>query len=65
MIKNIITPIQSWLLKQKRCVGCGTPLHQGVKKQKRGTIQIICKCSRIYIFDQKTKNYRRAKLNEI
>lgn len=64
MIKNIIAPIQTWLLNQKRCVGCGMPLSKGIKQKVKGQTKIICKCKRVYIFDLKTKKYRRAKLNE-
>lgn len=65
MIKNIIAPVQAWLLSQKRCVGCGTSLKLGKKSQKKDKILITCKCRRIYVFDEKTNKYRRAQLNEI
>jgi hypothetical protein len=65
MIKNLITPIQAWLLSQGRCVGCGTPLKKGVKKQVRGQTTVTCQCGRIFIHDHKTKKYRRALFDEI
>lgn len=66
MFKNIIAPIQAWLLSQGRCVGCGTPLSQGeVKKRKNGTERVTCKCGRIFISDPKSKKYRRALFEEI
>jgi len=34
MFKNMISPIQAWLLSQGRCVGCGKPL-EGEKSEKR------------------------------
>ena len=65
MIKNLIAPIQAWLLSQGRCVGCGTPLSQGVKKEVRGKTTVTCKCGRIFIHDETKKTYRRALFDEI
>jgi len=66
MFKNVIAPIQAWLLSQGRCVGCGKPLSQGKKeKHVRGTEKVICSCGRIYIYNPKTKTYRRALLSEV
>ena len=31
MFKNVIAPVQAWLLSQGRCVGCGTQLPDGKK----------------------------------
>jgi len=28
MLKNMISPIQAWLISQGRCVGCGKPLDK-------------------------------------
>lgn len=65
MIKNMIAPIQAWLLSQGKCVGCGMPLEKAKKtKHKKGTM-ITCNCRRVYIMDSKTKKYRRALLTEI
>lgn len=65
MIKNIIAPVQAWLLSQKRCVGCGTSLNLGKKQKKNNKTLVNCKCKRVYILDSKNNIYRRAKLNEI
>lgn len=66
MFKNIIAPIQAWLLSQKRCVGCGMPLKKGkVEKAKGGKKKVTCKCGRIFIYDPKTDKYRRALFEEI
>ena len=65
MIKDLIAPIQAWLLSQKRCVGCGTPLKQGVKKPIRNQMTATCKCGRIFIHDEKKNTYRRALFDEI
>lgn len=66
MFKNVIAPIQAWLLSQGKCVGCGTALSLGkVKKQKLGE-QVTCKkCGRVFIRDPKVNKYRRALLSEI
>jgi predicted nucleic acid-binding Zn-ribbon protein len=65
MIKNLIAPMQAWLLSQKRCVGCGTPLQNGIKKPVRGKTTATCRCGRIFIYDEDKKNYRRALFDEI
>ena len=66
MFKNVIAPIQAWLLSQGRCVGEGKPLSDGKKeKQKDGTEKITCSCGRIFIYDPKAKKYRRALLEEV
>ena len=65
MIKDLIAPIQAWLLSQKRCVGCGTALSQGTQKSVRGQITVTCHCGRIFIYDEAKKVYRRALFDEI
>lgn len=66
MFKNIISPVQAWLLSQGRCVGCGKPLRNGQQagtNTKNKEEKIICKkCGRIYIYDLEKKHYRRAPL---
>lgn len=62
MFKNIISPVQAWLLSQGRCVGCGRELTQ---KQGKGMVRIDCLCGRIYMYDSLAKKYRRAELHEI
>lgn len=61
MIKNLISPIQAWLLSQHRCVGCGEDLSKGIIDKKTTT----CRCGRVFIFDPVKKSYRRAMLDEI
>ncbi|MBI3385542.1 hypothetical protein HY031_00490 [Candidatus Gottesmanbacteria bacterium] len=62
MFKNIISPVQAWLLSQGRCVGCGRELPQ---QKGQGLIKIHCQCGRIYMYDPAAKKYRRATLDEI
>jgi DNA-directed RNA polymerase subunit RPC12/RpoP len=66
MLKNAIAPIQAWLMSQGRCVGCGKPL-KGAKsiKHVEGTEKITCTCGRIFVYNPKTKTYRRALLEEV
>lgn len=66
MFKNIIAPVQAWLLSRGQCVGCGTPLDKGKRvKRKDSTVKVTCKCGRIFIYDPKTKKYRRALFEEV
>lgn len=66
MLKNVIAPIQAWLLSQGRCVADGLPLEVSVKKTKRkdGTLMVTHSCGRVFIYDPKSKKYRRALLSE-
>jgi hypothetical protein len=66
MLKNVIAPIQAWLLSQGRCVADGQPLDKSKgEKRKDGTLKVTHSCGRIYIYDPKTKKYRRALLEEV
>jgi hypothetical protein len=62
MFKNIIAPVQAWLLSQGKCVGCGKVLP---KKSGNGLQKIICLCGRIYMYDAGVNKYRRATFDEI
>jgi hypothetical protein len=63
MFKNIISPVQAWFLSQGRCVGCGTPLSKGIKKNAENKNTVVCKkCGRIFLFNPETKRYQRAPL---
>jgi hypothetical protein len=66
MFKNVISPIQAWLLSQGKCVGCGKELSKGKRKSyKKGYEKVTCSCRRIYIYDMNKKRYRRALLEEV
>ncbi|AKM79748.1 TPA: hypothetical protein DEQ95_05045 [Candidatus Beckwithbacteria bacterium] len=66
MFKNIIAPVQAWLLSRGQCVGCGTPLKNGkIKEYSNNKQKITCKCGRIFIYNQKTRKYRRALFEEV
>jgi RNase P subunit RPR2 len=66
MFKNIIAPVQAWLLSRGQCVGCGALLSTGKKEAWKGDSEkITCKCGRIFIYDKKTKKYRRALFEEV
>ena len=63
MIKNLIAPIQAWLLSQSRCVGCGEDLSKGRNKEIRGKNTVTCRCGRVFIYNG--KSYRRALFDEV
>lgn len=66
MLKNVIAPIQAWLLTRGQCVGCGMPLAKGQQvKRDADSSKVICKCGRIFIYDHKKKSYRRALFSEV
>ncbi len=62
MFKNIIAPMQAWLLSQGKCVGCGKPLE---RKPGHGLVRVTCVCGRVYMYDAEGKKFRRATLDEI
>ena len=66
MFKNVIAPVQAWLLSRGQCVGCGMPLNKGkVTSIKPGMEKITCKCGRIFIKDTNTSKFRRALFEEV
>ena len=64
MFKNVIAPIQAWLMSQGKCVGCGMDLVNGtVKKTSKGE-QVTClQCNMGFVRNE--GKYRRALLSEI
>lgn len=66
MFKNIIAPVQAWLLARGKCVGCGIDLRSGRREKKKdGMEKVICKCGRIFIYEPKSRKYRRALFEEV
>lgn len=68
MFKNIIAPVQAWLLSRGTCVGCGANLSEGKNEPSlkvAGKTQVTCKCGRVFIHDTKSNVYRRALLSEV
>lgn len=66
MIKKIIAPIQTLVLMQGKCVGCGKDLKMArIEARGDNSQKIICKCKRIYILDKRNGKYRRAKIEEV
>jgi predicted nucleic acid-binding Zn-ribbon protein len=66
MFKNIIAPVQAWLLSRGQCVGCGMPLSKAKRSSHSETSdKVTCKCGRIFIHDKKTNKYRRALFEEV
>lgn len=62
MFKNMLAPVQAWLLSQGKCVGCGRLLP---KKDGVGLQKVTCVCGRVYMYDNGTRTYRRATFDEI
>ena len=66
MFKNVIAPVQAWLLSQGRCVGCGMDLGTGKHDKHSLGEKITCpKCSRIFIKEAASSKYRRALFEEV
>ena len=66
MFKNVIAPVQAWLLSQGRCVGCGSELSEGKKQTQSQGERITCgKCGRIFIREAASGKYRRALFEEV
>jgi len=66
VIKKILAPVQAWILLQGKCAGCGRNLAQAKKVEISGNSQkVICRCSRIYIFDKRRGKYHRATFEEV
>ncbi|MBU1085546.1 MAG: hypothetical protein ABIJ43_00580 [Candidatus Beckwithbacteria bacterium] len=66
MFKNVIAPVQAWLLSRGQCVGCGQSLKDGKStKLNNQREKISCKCGRIFVYELKTKKYRRALFEEV
>ncbi len=65
MFKNLISPIQSWLLSQDRCVGCGESLNKGKVQEYRGKKIVTCRCGRMFVHDSNRNSFRRALFDEV
>jgi len=69
MFKNIIAPMQAWLMSQGKCVGCGKVLERKkgppAGEAGKGLVQVTCVCGRVYMYDTEGKKFRRATLDEI
>lgn len=66
MFKNIIAPVQAWLLSRGQCVGCGKRLSRQTSEEwHEGKKKVTCECGRIFIHDPKSNKYRRALIEEV
>lgn len=66
MLKNVIAPVQAWLLAHGQCVGCGTLLAKGkITSHDKNTDKVVCRCGRIFMYEKPTSTYRRALFSEI
>lgn len=65
LVKKIVRPVQIQFLRRGLCVACGMPLSKAERIDRgNGTEKIVCKCSRIFIYDMATNTYRRANFDE-
>lgn len=65
MFKNLIVPIQLWLLSQGRCVACGESLENGKKHFANKKSLITCRCGRMFVHNTEKNTYRRAFFDEV
>jgi len=66
MFKKLIAPVQNILLSKGICPGCGRLLSSEKTRQSvsKVTERVRCRCKRVFVFDKKTQNYRRALFKE-
>ncbi len=65
LFKQLIQPLQLWLLSQGRCVGCGKELKDMTLKVVKGKQLVYCSCKRVYVKDGEKRPYRRALMEEL
>lgn len=67
MFKNIIAPVQAWLLLKGQCVGCGMPLEKAKKEKvdEQDELKVTCRCGRVFMYDAQKNKYRRALVSEM
>lgn len=63
--KNIIAPLQGWLLNRGRCVGCARILGGEKRIRKNGIVLVQCSCRRIFVYDPEANFYRQALFKEV
>lgn len=64
MFRNLIAPVQAWLLSQGQCVGCGMPIENNKPRKKQDQELYVCRCGRGYI-KLANKRFRRARMSEM
>jgi DNA-directed RNA polymerase subunit RPC12/RpoP len=66
ILKQIIGPIQQWLLEEGKCVSCGGALSAHLKgnEVESGAEVISCPCGQTYLYLPKAKLYKRLTANE-
>ena len=67
VFKKVISPVQRILISKGVCPGCGRPLSKSDKREKYegDSEKLTCRCRRVFIFDKKTQEYRRATFDEV
>jgi len=66
ILKQIIGPIQQWLLEEGKCVSCGGSLAPHFKRShvEAGAEVISCPCGQVYLYLPKAKLYKRLSANK-
>ena len=62
--KDVIAPLQKWLLSRDRCVGCGRSLEKKGERKENGIILVTCECQRVFVYEPEESSYRRALFHE-
>ncbi|HUV72332.1 MAG TPA: hypothetical protein VMW25_04930 [Clostridia bacterium] len=57
--RQIVAPLQQWLLEQGRCVVCGQGLSKGSREKVSGGVVVGCSCGQQYFYLPKGKIYKR------
>ncbi len=57
--RQVIAPIQQWLLEQGKCAVCGEELPAGKKLPGEKGELVVCPCGKEYFYLPKAKLYKR------
>lgn len=60
--REVITPIQKWLLKEGKCSSCGEDLNSREKSKSHDHYMVTCSCSHEYAYYPKEDYYEKAYL---
>ncbi len=62
--RQIIAPIQQWLLEQGKCAVCGGELPRGKKITGEKGERVTCSCGQAYLYLPEAKLYKRLARNQ-
>jgi hypothetical protein len=58
--KNVVQPIQDWLLSRGKCVTCGRDLLLQKRKRLNGHYLVSCACRKHFLYDPKNFSFEKA-----